>query len=98
MAAGAGGAGPVCAARHAAQPPASPPAAARSGHLCISFELLGANLYEQLKANNFRGAGLPMVCRVAQQVLATLRFLARCAPAAAGPAPGGGSPPAAQPR
>lgn len=25
-----------------------------SGHLCITFELLGINLYEQIKAGNFQ--------------------------------------------
>ncbi|EFN52309.1 hypothetical protein CHLNCDRAFT_16563, partial [Chlorella variabilis] len=50
---------------------------AKLGHLCITFELLSINLYEYIKACNFQGSSLVMIRRVAQQVVATLRFLFR---------------------
>jgi dual specificity tyrosine-phosphorylation-regulated kinase 2/3/4 len=46
-------------------------------HLCITFELLAANLYEHLKAGGFVGCSLELVRRVARQVLRTLLFLRR---------------------
>jgi hypothetical protein len=50
---------------------------ASRGHACLTFELLGDNLYEHLRACNFQGCSLPMIRRVAQQVLVTLRLLRR---------------------
>lgn len=44
-------------------------------HLCITFELLSANLYEHIKANNFIGMPLPSVHHIAVQVLNTLVYL-----------------------
>jgi dual specificity tyrosine-phosphorylation-regulated kinase 2/3/4 len=44
-------------------------------HLCITFELLSANLYEDIKANNFIGMPLPSVRHIAYQVLNTLVYL-----------------------
>jgi serine/threonine protein kinase len=44
-------------------------------HLCITFELLGTNLYEHIKANNFVGMPLPSVRHIAVQVLNTLVYL-----------------------
>jgi len=44
-------------------------------HLCISFELLSANLYEHIKAKNFIGMGMPSVRHIASQVLNTLVYL-----------------------
>jgi dual specificity tyrosine-phosphorylation-regulated kinase 2/3/4 len=46
-------------------------------HLCISFELLAANLYEHIKAGGFVGCPATLVRRVARQVLGTLSFLRR---------------------
>jgi serine/threonine protein kinase len=43
-------------------------------HLCITFELLGANLYEHIKAGDFRGCAAPVVRAVACQVLRALCF------------------------
>ncbi|KAI8469573.1 MAG: kinase-like domain-containing protein [Monoraphidium minutum] len=47
------------------------------GHLCITFELLGSNLYELVKAGGFVGLGAPTVRRFAAQMLQSLRFLHR---------------------
>ena len=44
-------------------------------HLCITFELLGTNLYEHIKAAGFIGMPLPSVRHVAVQVLNTLVYL-----------------------
>ncbi|KAF8057882.1 Dyrk2 [Scenedesmus sp. PABB004] len=44
-------------------------------HLCITFELLGSNLYEFIKANNFAGLDLTLIHRFAGQMLVALRFL-----------------------
>lgn len=44
-------------------------------HLCITFELLGANLYEHIKAGGFVGCSPSLVRGVARQVLSTLVFL-----------------------
>ncbi|XP_020576074.1 uncharacterized protein LOC110021778 [Phalaenopsis equestris] len=41
-------------------------------HLCISFELLGANLYELIKINQFRGFPLNIVRRFSMQILHAL--------------------------
>ncbi|PRP82988.1 hypothetical protein PROFUN_09939 [Planoprotostelium fungivorum] len=47
------------------------------GHLCIVFELLSMNLYDLLKGMHFRGIGLPLVKRFAEQLLKALWFLSR---------------------
>ncbi|KAI8846939.1 kinase-like domain-containing protein [Chytridium lagenaria] len=39
------------------------------GHLCITFELLGINLYEWLKAGGFRGCHLGVIKRFAIQIV-----------------------------
>lgn len=44
-------------------------------HLCITFELLGANLYEHIKHGGFAGLPIGVVRKVALQVLNTLVFL-----------------------
>ncbi|KAG0474245.1 hypothetical protein HPP92_013931 [Vanilla planifolia] len=41
-------------------------------HLCISFELLGANLYELIKLNKFRGFPLNIVRQFSSQILHAL--------------------------
>lgn len=46
-------------------------------HLCITFELLGLNLYEHIKANQFRGMSLSSISKIAYQLLVSLQFLAR---------------------
>ncbi|XP_061109089.1 dual specificity tyrosine-phosphorylation-regulated kinase 4 isoform X1 [Conger conger] len=46
-------------------------------HLCISFELLGANLYELIKKNNFQGFSLALVRRFAHALLKCLVMLHR---------------------
>ncbi|KAI8593272.1 kinase-like domain-containing protein, partial [Geranomyces variabilis] len=47
------------------------------GHLCITFELLGANLYEWLKAGGFRGVHLGVIRRFTVQMLQCLELLSR---------------------
>ncbi|KAJ3014399.1 hypothetical protein HKX48_005177 [Thoreauomyces humboldtii] len=47
------------------------------GHLCITFELLGVNLYEWLKAGGFRGVHLGVIRRFTTQMLQCLELLAR---------------------
>ena len=44
-------------------------------HLCISTELLGANLYEFIKTHDFRGFSLKLIRRFAKQMLASLCLL-----------------------
>jgi len=44
-------------------------------HLCISFELMGMNLYELIKKNNFQGFSLPLIKRFAYSLLQCLRLL-----------------------
>ncbi|MGH0143255.1 UNVERIFIED_CONTAM: hypothetical protein FKN15_000300 [Acipenser sinensis] len=46
-------------------------------HLCISFELLGLNLYELIKKNNFQGFSLPLIRRFACSLLKCLQMLHR---------------------
>ena len=41
-------------------------------HLCITFELLGMNLYELIKKNNFHGFSLSVVRRIAIALLKCL--------------------------
>jgi dual specificity tyrosine-phosphorylation-regulated kinase 2/3/4 len=45
------------------------------GHLCISFELLGQNLYDLMREQKFRGLHLQLVQQFARQMLTTLCFL-----------------------
>ncbi|PGH23055.1 CMGC/DYRK/DYRK2 protein kinase [Polytolypa hystricis UAMH7299] len=45
------------------------------GHLCISTELLGMNLYEFIKAHDFKGFSLKLIRRFTKQLLGTLVLL-----------------------
>ena len=45
------------------------------GHLCISTELLGMNLYEFIKSNDFRGFSLKLIRRFTKQLLSSLVLL-----------------------
>ncbi|KAK6515679.1 dual-specificity tyrosine-(Y)-phosphorylation regulated kinase [Arthrobotrys conoides] len=45
------------------------------GHLCISTELLGMNLYEFIKSNDFRGFSLRLIRRFTKQLLNSLILL-----------------------
>ncbi|KAI9813463.1 MAG: hypothetical protein M1827_004139 [Pycnora praestabilis] len=45
------------------------------GHLCISTELLGMNLYEFIKSNDFRGFSLKLIRRFSKQLLSSLVLL-----------------------
>ncbi|KAL9114400.1 MAG: hypothetical protein Q9227_001481 [Pyrenula ochraceoflavens] len=45
------------------------------GHLCISTDLLGMNLYEFIKAHDFRGFSLKLIRRFTKQLLSTLVLL-----------------------
>lgn len=45
------------------------------GHLCISTELLGMNLYEFIKAFEFKGFPLPLIRRFTKQMLSALVLL-----------------------
>ncbi|KAH9315913.1 hypothetical protein KI387_024540 [Taxus chinensis] len=45
------------------------------GHLCIVFEMLGANLYELIKTNQFRGVSLNLLKLFAKQILDSLLVL-----------------------
>jgi dual specificity tyrosine-phosphorylation-regulated kinase 2/3/4 len=42
------------------------------GHLCITFEILGANLYEWLKAGGFKGVNCDLVRVFSRQILECL--------------------------
>uniref|UniRef100_A0A673W371 dual-specificity kinase n=1 Tax=Salmo trutta TaxID=8032 RepID=A0A673W371_SALTR len=44
-------------------------------HLCITFELLGVNLYELIKKNNFQGLSLVLICRFTSSLLKCLQML-----------------------
>ncbi|KAG8185102.1 hypothetical protein JTE90_014577 [Oedothorax gibbosus] len=44
-------------------------------HLCITFELMGLNLYELIKKNNYRGIGTSMIRRFAFALVQCLRLL-----------------------
>lgn len=45
------------------------------GHLCISTELLGMNLYEFIKAHEFKGFSLKLIRRFTKQMLSSLVLL-----------------------
>ncbi|EOA90464.1 uncharacterized protein SETTUDRAFT_103138 [Exserohilum turcica Et28A] len=45
------------------------------GHLCISTELLGMNLYEFIKAHEFKGFSLRLIRRFSKQILSSLVLL-----------------------
>ncbi|KAL5119817.1 serine/threonine protein kinase, CMGC, dual-specificity [Pleosporales sp. CAS-2024a] len=45
------------------------------GHLCISTELLGMNLYEFIKAHEFKGFSLRLIRRFCKQMLGSLILL-----------------------
>lgn len=45
------------------------------GHLCISTELLGINLYEFIKAHDFSGFSLKLIRRFTKQMLSSLCLL-----------------------
>ena len=45
------------------------------GHLCISTELLGMNLYEFIKIHDFRGFSIKLIRRFAKQLLGSLVLL-----------------------
>ncbi|KAH8433046.1 putative protein kinase [Aspergillus melleus] len=45
------------------------------GHLCISTELLGMNLYEFIKAHDFKGFSLKLIRRFTKQILSSLVLL-----------------------
>ena len=45
------------------------------GHLCISTELLGMNLYEFIKVHEFRGFSLKLIRRFTKQLLSSLVLL-----------------------
>ncbi|OMJ72127.1 hypothetical protein SteCoe_29510 [Stentor coeruleus] len=47
------------------------------GHVMITFELLGLNLYELLKRNSFRGLSVGLVKRFSYNVLQSLALLAK---------------------
>ena len=44
-------------------------------HLCITFELLGLNLYEVIKENGFKGFDLNCIRTIARQILKSLVLL-----------------------
>eukprot|EP00906_Rhabdomonas_costata_P000551 RCo000705 len=46
-------------------------------HLFLAFELLGINLYEYIKSNNFHGLSLDVIRRIARQLLVALSFLSQ---------------------
>lgn len=46
-------------------------------HLCITFELMGMNLYELIKKNNYQGFSLNLIRRFAYSLVQCLRLLHR---------------------
>jgi dual specificity tyrosine-phosphorylation-regulated kinase 2/3/4 len=46
-------------------------------HYCITFELLSINLYEFIKANQFKGFNLNLIKKISIQLLTALRFLSK---------------------
>ncbi|XP_028411896.1 dual specificity tyrosine-phosphorylation-regulated kinase 4-like isoform X2 [Dendronephthya gigantea] len=47
-------------------------------HLCITFELLGLNLYELTKKNNFQGFSLSLIRKFAYSILQCLKVVHSC--------------------
>jgi serine/threonine protein kinase len=47
------------------------------GHTCLKFELLGMNLYQYLKVNNFQGCPSALLKRFSVQILQALRLMDR---------------------
>ncbi|RWS01317.1 dual specificity tyrosine-phosphorylation-regulated kinase 4-like protein [Dinothrombium tinctorium] len=46
-------------------------------HLCITFELLGMNLYELIKMNNYQGFSLNLIRKFSYSLIQCLRLLYR---------------------
>ncbi|CAF0938845.1 unnamed protein product, partial [Brachionus calyciflorus] len=46
-------------------------------HLCISFEILGINLYELIKKNNYQGFSIHLVRRFAYSILQCMKVMYR---------------------
>ncbi|XP_052763143.1 dual specificity tyrosine-phosphorylation-regulated kinase 4-like isoform X2 [Mya arenaria] len=46
-------------------------------HLCITFELMGMNLYELIKKNNFQGFSIALIRRFAFSLLQCLKLIQR---------------------
>jgi len=46
-------------------------------HLCITFELMGCNLYELIKKNNYQGFSLNLIRKFAYSLVSCLRLLYR---------------------
>ncbi|XP_046859436.1 dual specificity tyrosine-phosphorylation-regulated kinase 4-like isoform X2 [Xenia sp. Carnegie-2017] len=44
-------------------------------HLCITFELLGINLYELIKKNNFQGFSMSLIKKFAYSILQSLKIV-----------------------
>lgn len=44
-------------------------------HLCVTFELLSINLYDFLKAGDFRGLSTSLIRRIAIQILYALNYI-----------------------
>jgi dual specificity tyrosine-phosphorylation-regulated kinase 2/3/4 len=48
------------------------------GHLCITFEILGVNLYEWVKSSGFKGLHLGLVRVFSAQILKCLDLCRKC--------------------
>ena len=46
-------------------------------HICITFELLGPNLYEVLKLNSFKGLSIGLTRKICTQILVGLSYIKR---------------------
>lgn len=46
-------------------------------HVCLTFDLMGVNLYEYLKANNYQGFDTDLLRKWGIQILKALRFLSK---------------------
>ena len=44
-------------------------------HLCVTFELLSLNLYDFLKAGDFKGLSLNLIRRLAIQIIYALNYI-----------------------
>ncbi|CAG2117532.1 unnamed protein product, partial [Medioppia subpectinata] len=44
-------------------------------HLCITFELLGVNLYELIKKNNYQGFSVNLIRKFANSLVQCLKLL-----------------------